>query len=65
MRTAILFVIGAANSSTIALIVSARVPPRVPTMLNAQLEETDRFTRAQEQAVEVPAICVGECVNRR
>jgi hypothetical protein len=33
--------------------------------LNAQREESDRFTSAQEQAVDLPpAICVGECLNR-
>jgi hypothetical protein len=33
--------------------------------LNAQLEETDRFTNAQEQAVDLPPdICVGECKTR-
>ncbi len=34
--------------------------------LRAQLDESDRFTSAQEQAVDLPpAICVGECLNRR
>ena len=33
--------------------------------LNTQREESDRFTSAQEQAVDLPpAICVGECLNR-
>ncbi len=41
-------------------------PARTETDLNTQLEETDRFTRAQEQAVDLPpAICVGECLNHR
>jgi hypothetical protein len=44
----------------------ASFPARTEDDLNAQLEETDRFTRAQEQAVDLPpAICVGECLKRR
>jgi hypothetical protein len=38
---------------------------RTEDELNAQLEDTERFTRAQEHAVDLPpAICVGECLNR-
>jgi hypothetical protein len=40
-------------------------PAHSEAELNAQLEESDRFTSAQEQAVDLPpAICVGECQQR-
>jgi hypothetical protein len=39
---------------------------RTDEELKAQREESDRFTSAQERAVDLPpAICVGECLNRR
>ena len=38
---------------------------RTEDELNMQREESDRFTSAQERAVDLPpAICVGECLNR-
>jgi hypothetical protein len=40
-------------------------PAHSEAELNVQLEDSDRFTSAQEQAVDLPpAICVGECLNR-
>jgi hypothetical protein len=39
---------------------------RTKTELHTQLEETSRFIRAQEQAVDLsPEICVGEWLNHR
>ena len=39
---------------------------RTEDELNMQREESDKFTSAQEEAVDLPpAICVGECLRRR